>query len=70
MELRLFDAGRGGPFTGLHARMVLLISKSALDLTDTDELVALMAHELGHDYFWDAFAGAMRQGDQPSDPGT
>ena len=63
MRLQLFDPGSGGPFTGLHHRTVLLISKSALDLTDTDEFLALMAHEFGHDYLWDAFAEAVLQGD-------
>jgi Zn-dependent protease with chaperone function len=37
---------------GLHARAVILISEAALTLLDADELQALMAHELGHEYVW------------------
>ena len=65
MELRLFTEG-GVFFTGLVYRTVLLISKEALDLIDTDELVALMAHELGHDYFWEEFVKAEEQKDERS----
>jgi hypothetical protein len=60
MELRLITLG-GLAFVGLHARTVLLISREALELLDTDELLALMAHELGHDYVWDEYEEA-RQG--------
>jgi hypothetical protein len=65
MELLLFSEG-GVAFAGLHARTVLLISREALDVINTDEFVALMAHELGHDYFWDAFDKAQQDGDQRS----
>jgi hypothetical protein len=37
---------------GLHARAVVLISESALTLLDADELQALVAHEVGHEYVW------------------
>ena len=37
---------------GLHARAVLLISEAALTLVDADELQALLAHEIGHEYVW------------------
>ena len=36
----------------LHARAVVLVSERALDLLDADELQALVAHEIGHEYFW------------------
>jgi hypothetical protein len=36
----------------LHARAVILISEAALTLLDADELQALMAHEVGHEYVW------------------
>src|SRR6185295_15475832 len=36
----------------LHARAVVLISESALTLLDADELQALVAHEVGHEYVW------------------
>jgi hypothetical protein len=37
---------------GLFKRSVVLISENALALTDGEDLQALMAHELGHEYIW------------------
>jgi len=37
---------------GLFERSVVLISEHALALTDGEDLQALMAHELGHEYIW------------------
>ena len=37
---------------GLHARTVVLISRMALTLLSSDELRALVAHEIGHEYVW------------------
>jgi hypothetical protein len=37
---------------GLHARTILLISEAALTLLNVDELQALVAHEIGHEYVW------------------
>jgi hypothetical protein len=37
---------------GLHGRAVILISEVALSLVDADELQALVAHEVGHEYVW------------------
>ena len=62
MELRLITAG-GLAFAGLHARTVLLISREALRLFDTDELLAIGAHELGHDYLWDDYEEARQAAD-------
>lgn len=39
----------------LHGRAVVLVSESALDLLDAEELEALVAHEIGHEYFWNAW---------------
>jgi hypothetical protein len=50
-------------FLGLHARVVLLISESALDLHDTGELQALVAHEMGHEYTWEEYHRARTQDD-------
>ena len=36
----------------LYARAFLLISEPALTLLDADELRALVAHEVGHEYVW------------------
>jgi hypothetical protein len=50
----------------LHARAVILISEAALTLLDADELQALLAHEVGHEYVWaereQAFSLADRNG--------
>lgn len=62
IETRLFTAG-GQAFVGLHARTVLLISREALDLLDTDEIVAIMAHEIGHEYVWHEYEQARRERD-------
>jgi hypothetical protein len=51
---------------GLHGRAVILISEAALTLLDADELQALIAHEVGHEYVWtereQAFGLADRNG--------
>ena len=62
MEVRLV-AGDGLAFAGLHARTVLLITREALELLDRDELMAVVAHEVGHDYFWDEYEEAQKRGD-------
>jgi hypothetical protein len=62
IEVRLFTYG-GGAFTGLYARTVLLISRETLDPLNTDELVAIVAHELSHDYVWDEYEQATQRGD-------
>ncbi len=41
--------------TGLHARAVLLLSRPALALLSAGELQAAVAHEIGHDFFWDDY---------------
>ena len=49
---------------GLHARAVVLISETALGLLTTDELLAVAAHEIGHEYVWDEYAHAIALGDR------
>ena len=48
----------------LHHRTVLLISRPALELLSGAELQALVAHEVGHDYFWPDFERTLAQGDR------
>jgi hypothetical protein len=43
---------------GLHGRAILLISRSALRLLSSTDVVALVAHEVGHEYFWDEYQAA------------
>ena len=47
----------------LYARAVLLISKPALDLLGPDELQAVAAHEIGHEYVWVEYDRASKVGD-------
>ena len=41
----------------------MLISREALRLLNADELVAIIAHELGHDYVWDDYEQARKHED-------
>ena len=50
----------------LHGRAIVLVSEPALDLLNAEELQALVAHEVGHEYFWDEYFRARRDNDQPS----
>jgi hypothetical protein len=45
-------------WTGLYERAVLLISLRALTLLSSEELEALVAHEIGHEYVWQRYADA------------
>lgn len=49
-EIKVIDVPQAA--IGLHARAVILISEAALTLVDADELQALLAHEIGHEYVW------------------
>ena len=48
-------------FVGLQGRAALLISEKALSLLSTEELLAVVAHEMGHDYFWGGFVEARQR---------
>ena len=50
-------------WTGLYGRAVLLISLPALRLVTSDELAALVAHEIGHEYVWQQFVDAKARRD-------
>lgn len=50
-------------FVGLHARSILLISRPAMRLLSAVELQALVAHEMGHDYFWNDYQQARERRD-------
>ena len=49
---------------GLYFRTVILASQRALALATRDEFAALVAHELAHDYAWDAYWAAMQNHDR------
>jgi hypothetical protein len=56
LVIKVIDVGHA--FVGLHARTVLLLSRDALSLVSAEELQALVAHELGHELFWDEYQAA------------
>jgi len=56
IEVKLIDVFQAA--VGLHARTVTLISRKALNLLTAEEVQALAAHEIGHDYFWDEYEQA------------
>ena len=55
--IKVIDAGYA--FVGLHARMVLLLSRDALSVVTADELQAMTVHELAHELFWDEYQAAL-----------
>jgi hypothetical protein len=60
-ELRIIAIPQA--WTGLHGRAVLLISLPALELLSSEELQALVAHEIGHEYVWEQYASAKTRKD-------
>ena len=60
-EVRVIDVKQAT--IGLHARMVLLVTKPAVDLLRAEELQALVAHEMGHEYVWVDYEAASVLGD-------
>jgi hypothetical protein len=63
--LNLLPRESSFPFdwTGLHGRAVLLISLPALTLLSSEELQALVAHEIAHEYVWQQYANARTRRD-------
>ena len=49
---------------GLPPRPTPSVSEPALDLLDREELQALVAHEVGHEYFWSEYFRARRDDDR------
>ena len=60
-EIRIITVPQA--WTGLHARAVLLISMPALVLLTSEELQALVAHEIGHEYVWQRYESARARKD-------
>jgi len=58
-EIKLIDVPQA--FVGLHQRAVLLLSRPAVRLLSGVELQALVAHEIGHEYFWTEFERTLAQ---------
>jgi hypothetical protein len=55
-ELRVVDAP--GPFVGLYAQSIILITEVSLTLLSAEELQAFLAHEVGHEYIWKEYEAA------------
>jgi len=53
VDLKVIRAGQ--LFIGFYARAAILITEEALDLLSAEELQAVVAHELAHEYFWDEY---------------
>ena len=51
-------------FTGLHERSVLLFSRHAVELLNAEQLQALAAHEIGHEYVWNEYRSAEARTDK------
>ena len=49
---------------GIHGRAVVLISARALLLLSVEELRAVVAHEVGHEYVWAEYEGARLREDR------
>jgi hypothetical protein len=50
-------------FIGLYARSVLLVSRPALGMLSAGELQAHIAHEMGHELFWNEYEHARARRD-------
>ena len=60
-DVKVIDVPRA--WTGLYGRTVLLISLPALRLLRGDQLQALVAHEIAHEYSWEAWEPAQQHSD-------
>jgi hypothetical protein len=61
-DVRVIDVPEAGLWN--HGRAVLLISLPALRLLKAEQLQALAAHEIGHEYWWDVWEAARRRDEQ------
>jgi Zn-dependent protease with chaperone function len=58
ITLRVIDLDYA--FIGLYYRTVILVSRPQLAILNADEFAALVAHEVGHDYDWNAYWTAIQ----------
>jgi hypothetical protein len=61
-EIKLIDVPQA--VVALYQRAAILISRPALRLVSGAELQALVAHEIGHEYFWADFERTVEQRDK------
>jgi hypothetical protein len=62
VTIKIIDLARAD--VGLHARSILLLSRRALTLLSVAELQGIVAHEMGHDYFWNDYYDARQRHDR------
>ena len=60
--IRVIDVPQA--FIGLHERTVLLISRHTVELLNAEQLQALAAHEIGHEYVWNEYRSAEARTDK------
>jgi len=60
-EVKLIDLPQAAVV--IHARSIVLISRPALRLVSALELQAIVAHEIGHEYFWEEYERARAEPD-------
>jgi Zn-dependent protease with chaperone function len=60
-EIKVIDLPQAA--VALHARAVVLISEPAIEVLTADELRAIAAHEIGHEYVWKEWNRAHRDAD-------
>ena len=60
-EIKVIAVPQAG--LALYARAVVLISEATLTLVDAEELQALVAHEVGHEYVWAERERSFKVGD-------
>lgn len=56
LEIKVVDVPQA--MVGIHGRAVVLLSRPALRLLSAPELQAVVAHEIGHEYFWSEYEDA------------
>jgi len=59
IEVKVIEVGQAA--VALHARTVLLVSRGALALLSPEELQAVAAHELAHEYSWEDYQAAIKE---------
>jgi hypothetical protein len=59
IEVKVIEVGHAA--VALHARTVLLVSRRALVRLTPEELQAVTAHELAHEYSWDDYQAALSE---------
>jgi hypothetical protein len=62
VTVKIIDVPRAD--VAFHARSILLLSRRALSLLSVAELQGVVAHEMGHDYFWNDYYDARHRFDR------